>query len=55
MKLQGRPTLTRALHKSDRKLYVEMNFAIVKGEADRKSSRQNRAFQEFVMADHDKK
>jgi PAS domain S-box-containing protein len=34
MKLQGRPTLTRALHKSGRKLYVEMTFAVVKGEAD---------------------
>lgn len=33
MKLQGRPTLTRALHKSGRKLYVEMTFAIVKDEA----------------------
>jgi PAS domain S-box-containing protein len=31
MKLQGRPTLTRAVHKSGRKLYVEMTFAIVKG------------------------
>src|SRR5690348_17688315 len=31
LKLQGRPTLTRALHKSGRKLYVEMTFAIVKG------------------------
>ncbi|WP_316215101.1 PAS domain S-box protein [Bradyrhizobium sp. SZCCHNR2035] len=30
MKLQGRPTLTRALHKSGRKLYTEMTFAIVK-------------------------
>lgn len=30
-KLQGRPTLTRGLHKSGRKLYVEMTFAIVKG------------------------
>jgi PAS domain S-box-containing protein len=30
-RLQGRPTLTRALHKSGRKLYVEMTFAIVKG------------------------
>ena len=30
MKLQGRPTLTRALHKSGRKLYVEMTFAMVK-------------------------
>ena len=29
MKLQGRPTLTRASHKSGRKLYVEMTFAIV--------------------------
>ena len=33
MKLQGRPTLTRALHKSGRKLYVEMTFAIVKAGA----------------------
>jgi PAS domain S-box-containing protein len=33
LKLQGRPTLTRALHKSGRKLYVEMTFAIVKGSA----------------------
>jgi len=32
MKLQGRPTLTRALHKSGRKLYVEMTFAVVKGD-----------------------
>ena len=31
MKLQGCPTLTRALHKCGRKLYVEMTFAIVKG------------------------
>jgi PAS domain S-box-containing protein len=30
MKLAGRPTLTRALHKSERKLYVEMTFALVK-------------------------
>ena len=30
LKLQGRPTLTRALHKSGRRLYVEMTFAIVK-------------------------
>jgi PAS domain S-box-containing protein len=30
MKLHGRPTLTRALHKSGRKLYVVMTFAIVK-------------------------
>ena len=34
MKLEGRPTLTRALHKSGRKIYVEMTFAIVKGEAE---------------------
>jgi PAS domain S-box-containing protein len=34
MKLQGRPALTRALHKSGRKLYVEMTFALVKAEAD---------------------
>ncbi|HWX26711.1 MAG TPA: PAS domain S-box protein [Steroidobacteraceae bacterium] len=34
MKLQSRPTLTRGLHKSGRKLYVEMTFAIVKGEAE---------------------
>ena len=33
-KLQGRPTLTRALHKSGRKLYVETTFAIVKGDAE---------------------
>jgi PAS domain S-box-containing protein len=28
-RLHGRPTLTRALHKSGRKLYVEMSFAVV--------------------------
>ena len=33
-KLQGRPTLTRALHKSGRRLYVEMTFAIVKGDTE---------------------
>jgi PAS domain S-box-containing protein len=33
-KLRGRPTLTRALHKSGRRLYVEMSFAIVKGDAE---------------------
>jgi PAS domain S-box-containing protein len=33
LKLEGRPTLTRALHKSGRKLYVEMTFAIVKAGA----------------------
>jgi PAS domain S-box-containing protein len=34
LKLQGRPTLTRALHKSGRRLYVEMTFAIVKSDAE---------------------
>jgi PAS domain S-box-containing protein len=29
-RLQGRATLTRATHKSGRKLYVEMTFALVK-------------------------
>ena len=29
MSLQGRPTLTRAKHRSGRKLYVEMTFALV--------------------------
>ena len=29
LKLKGRPTLTRGLHKSGRKLYVEMTFALV--------------------------
>ena len=33
-KLEGRPTLTRALRKSGRRLYVEMTFAIVKGDAE---------------------
>ena len=33
MKLQGRPTVTRATHQSRRKLYVEMTFALVKGQA----------------------
>jgi PAS domain S-box-containing protein len=31
MKLQGRPTLTRAQHKSGGRLYIEMTFALVKG------------------------
>ena len=30
MKLQGRPTVTRAQHQSGRKLYIEMSFALVK-------------------------
>jgi PAS domain S-box-containing protein len=33
-KLQGHATLTRALHKSGRKLYVEMTFSIIKGDAE---------------------
>jgi len=33
-KLQGRPTLTRAVHKSGHRLYIEMTFAIVKGDAE---------------------
>jgi PAS domain S-box-containing protein len=31
MKLQGRPTVTRASHSTGRKVYVEMTFALVKG------------------------
>jgi len=37
LKLQGRPTLTRALHKSGRRLYVEMTFAVVKEDTEGKS------------------
>jgi PAS domain S-box-containing protein len=33
MKLQGRPTLTRATHQTGGRLYVEMTFALVRGEA----------------------
>jgi PAS domain S-box-containing protein len=33
-RLQGRATLTRALHKSGRRLYIEMSFALVKGERE---------------------
>ena len=33
MKLNGRPTLTRASHQTGRKLYVEMTFALVQGQA----------------------
>jgi len=33
LKLQGRPTLTRATHQTGRKLYVEMTFALVRGRA----------------------
>jgi PAS domain S-box-containing protein len=32
-RLAGRPSLTRALHKSGARLYVEMTFAVVKDEA----------------------
>jgi PAS domain S-box-containing protein len=32
-KLGGRPTLTRGLHKSGQKLYVEMSFALVLDDA----------------------
>ncbi|HTO60193.1 MAG TPA: PAS domain S-box protein [Bradyrhizobium sp.] len=31
MKLAGRPTLTRATHKDGRRLYIEMTFALVRG------------------------
>ena len=34
LKLQGRPTLTRAQHQSGRRLYIEMTFAIVKDDAE---------------------
>jgi len=30
MRLQGRPTLTRAKHQSGRRVYVEMTFALVR-------------------------
>ena len=33
LKLSGRPTLTRAMHRSGRKLYVEMTFALVTARA----------------------
>ena len=33
MRLQGRPTVTRATHQSGRKLYIEMTFALVNGQA----------------------
>src|SRR5262245_48633171 len=29
MKLEGRPTVTRSVHQSGRKIYVEMTFALV--------------------------
>jgi PAS domain S-box-containing protein len=34
LSLQGRPTLTRATHKTGSKLYVEMTFALVKDDID---------------------
>ena len=33
MRLQGRPTLTRATHQTGRRLYVEMTFSLVRGQA----------------------
>ena len=33
LRLNGRPTLTRGLHKSGKKLYVEMSFALVLDDA----------------------
>jgi PAS domain S-box-containing protein len=33
LRLAGRATLTRGLHKSGRRLYVEMSFAVVRSEA----------------------
>ena len=33
LRLNGRATLTRGLHKSGRKLYIEMSFALVRGDA----------------------
>ena len=38
MRLQGRPTVTRATHRTGRKLYVAMTFALVKGPAGRAAS-----------------
>jgi PAS domain S-box-containing protein len=34
LKLQGRPTVTRAVHQTGRRLYVEMTFALVREPAD---------------------
>ena len=34
LKLQGRPTLTRGLHKNGRKLYVEMTFAPIAADGE---------------------
>ncbi|HQX58812.1 MAG: PAS domain S-box protein [Rhodoferax sp.] len=34
LRLNGRPTLTRGLHKSGRKLYIEMSFALVRDDAN---------------------
>ena len=33
LKLSGRPTVTRAMHRTGRRLYVEMTFALVTGHA----------------------
>jgi PAS domain S-box-containing protein len=38
LKLQGRPTLTRAQHKDRRRLYVEMTFALVMNEGGAEGS-----------------
>jgi PAS domain S-box-containing protein len=35
MKLEGRPTLTRAMHQTGHRLYVEMTFALVKEQDER--------------------
>ena len=32
-RLKGRPTLTRATHQTGRRLYVEMTFSLVRGQA----------------------
>jgi PAS domain S-box-containing protein len=34
LKLSGRPTLTRAMHSTGRKLYVEMTFALVTADTE---------------------
>ena len=34
MKLEGRPTVTRGMHQTGRKLYVELTFALVKEQGE---------------------
>jgi len=54
-KLQGRPTLTRALHKNGRRLYVEMSFAIVKGDTETEvlgAVAQSALSESALQADH---